>query len=451
MAKTSAQKKYWILVPTEEKDNNSLSVKWEQKIFSGPDAYDKALKFVNKLKKKKFPSGKNYNFSESSIEQLLTKAEQKARDEKELQNQVIYIDFLNKDKNHQQDRIEFTGPDAEKKANEWGRKNLENFRPDMIKMKKRFAEGGNTDDGVDLFNQPENYTQRLKRVFGQKKNRDILEHRNNNPELIAKMLKQTQIYGYTFDIDSGGWPVNLRRMNMAKGGDVELDAQIKAKRPGYRIPGTNKPPTKQEIKEGKAYYETRFNRSDENRRTYPYLEKGGDVDDEIDLFDEHEKQPKEIKRLFAEKKYRPIFKDKPNDYDLIEELLEKTEKLGYTFDYGLDGGPYGLHKIKEKKAGGQAGDESSSVAEIAYRTGLRAQAVRKFQEDFSIPESGMQKIADGLRTKKLLYMDVTTAVAGKPGNRYQKQVVEYAGGSASKMAHGGKMIGMVQSNKHKND
>lgn len=30
------------------------------------------------------------------------------------------------------------------------------------------------------------------------------------------------------------------------------------------------------------------------------------------------------------------------DYRVIEKMLKEVEKLGYTFDYGLDGSPYGL-------------------------------------------------------------------------------------------------------------
>ena len=43
-----------------------------------------------------------------------------------------YIEFLNKDKNFQPDRIEF---DSYEDAVTWGRENIENFNLDMIHYK----------------------------------------------------------------------------------------------------------------------------------------------------------------------------------------------------------------------------------------------------------------------------------------------------------------------------
>jgi len=43
-----------------------------------------------------------------------------------------YIDFLNKDKNFQEDRKNFEGDNAYEDAIKWGRENLEKFHIDMI-------------------------------------------------------------------------------------------------------------------------------------------------------------------------------------------------------------------------------------------------------------------------------------------------------------------------------
>lgn len=44
---------------------------------------------------------------------------------------TCYIDFLNKDKNFQKDRVTF---ESYEKARVWGFSNLENFNPDFIKF-----------------------------------------------------------------------------------------------------------------------------------------------------------------------------------------------------------------------------------------------------------------------------------------------------------------------------
>lgn len=50
---------------------------------------------------------------------------------------ALYIEYLNSKKNFQKDRQDFTGKDfseAYDKAEEWGKNNLENFHPDMIRI-----------------------------------------------------------------------------------------------------------------------------------------------------------------------------------------------------------------------------------------------------------------------------------------------------------------------------
>lgn len=45
-----------------------------------------------------------------------------------------YIEYLNKDKNFQEDKKVFKGKDAYEQAVKWGRENLENFNMDMVKF-----------------------------------------------------------------------------------------------------------------------------------------------------------------------------------------------------------------------------------------------------------------------------------------------------------------------------
>jgi len=49
--------------------------------------------------------------------------------------EVHYIEFLNKDKNFQKDKIEFPGENGFQDAIKWGRENLEKFNIEMIRSK----------------------------------------------------------------------------------------------------------------------------------------------------------------------------------------------------------------------------------------------------------------------------------------------------------------------------
>ena len=68
-------------------------------------------------------------------------------------------------------------------------------------------------------------------------------------------------------------------------------------------------------------------------------------EDFIDLFEvfaENPNQiPNELEQVFE--KYKDF---EGGDYRICERYLKDCEKVGYTFDYGLDGCPYGLHKIE---------------------------------------------------------------------------------------------------------
>lgn len=72
----------------------------------------------------------------------------------------------------------------------------------------------------------------------------------------------------------------LRAMYAGKGVDLDRDAARGSKRPGWRIPGSNRRATKADIKAGRAYYEARPNHSDIQKSKYPKLAKGGMMDTE---------------------------------------------------------------------------------------------------------------------------------------------------------------------------
>jgi hypothetical protein len=60
-------------------------------------------------------------------------------------DEVVYIDFMNKDIGFKTDRKYFKGKNAYKDAVKWARKNFEKFNPDMISYEKNRNE---TNEGL---------------------------------------------------------------------------------------------------------------------------------------------------------------------------------------------------------------------------------------------------------------------------------------------------------------
>ena len=64
-----------------------------------------------------------------------------------------------------------------------------------------------------------------------------------------------------------------------------------------------------------------------------------DDDEEEDLFNNWDELPNELKEIFNS------HSSEQGNYESCEKLLKEIEPLGYTFQYGLDGEPFGLKKI----------------------------------------------------------------------------------------------------------
>lgn len=60
------------------------------------------------------------------------------------------------------------------------------------------------------------------------------------------------------------------------------------------------------------------------------------------LFEHHEDQPPKLKKLLE--KWEDKFIEGIN-YNELENLKKECEKIGYTFEYGLDAEPYNLMTI----------------------------------------------------------------------------------------------------------
>lgn len=72
---------------------------------------------------------------------------------------------------------------------------------------------------------------------------------------------------------------------------------------------------------------------------------GGAINIEgVDLFEDYENTPKNVQKILD--KYKDAFED--GDYEGLAAALKEMNKIGYTFEYYLDGQAYDLRKIGEK-------------------------------------------------------------------------------------------------------
>lgn len=70
------------------------------------------------------------------------------------------------------------------------------------------------------------------------------------------------------------------------------------------------------------------------------MEDGGNI--HVDLFEYYDEMPPKLAKIIN--KYSDKFED-GLDYEDTKKMLQQVEKIGYTFDYGLDNIPYGLRPI----------------------------------------------------------------------------------------------------------
>ena len=99
---------------------------------------------------------------------------------------------------------------------------------------------------------------------------------------------------------------------------------------------------------------------DEDGNSIDYLkmyEEGGDTDDGVDLFEDYDDIPENVKKVLD--KHSEGFEN--GDYKHLEKAKKELEKIGYTFEYGLDGEAYDLRKIGQK---GKNDDEYAKGGEL---------------------------------------------------------------------------------------
>ena len=117
------------------------------------------------------------------------------------------------------------------------------------------------------------------------------------------------------------------------------------------------------------------------------MAKGGEIENKgIDLFEEYEKIPSKVGEILN--KYEQGIQD--GDYEILEKAKEELEKIGYTFEYYLDGLAYDLRKIGEMGKVEYAekhhiglmgrGGEAQSLIDLIKNHGL---SVRKIPEQIT--------------------------------------------------------------------
>lgn len=87
-------------------------------------------------------------------------------------------------------------------------------------------------------------------------------------------------------------------------------------------------------------------------------DEGGETEDEgIDLFEDYDDIPENVQKVLD--KHSDAFENE--DYKGLEKAKKELEKIGYTFEYGLDGEAYDLRKIGQK---GKNDDEYAKGGEL---------------------------------------------------------------------------------------
>ena len=76
-------------------------------------------------------------------------------------------------------------------------------------------------------------------------------------------------------------------------------------------------------------------------------ESGGDVkEEEIDYFEEYEKLPNDVREVLEKYNW-----GEDADYPVLEKMRKEVNKLGWDFEYYLDGVPYNLNKMSKAQRG----------------------------------------------------------------------------------------------------
>lgn len=229
----------------------------------------------------------------------------------------------------------FKGFDAFEDAMEWGRKNINNFNSEMIR--KIYKNGGTMDKNKKIgkvmheFKEHELKTSYGKTVTNPKQAMAIALSESRKMKKggdVGEIKVGDTIYRAWFtDNDGEKSSVIIKANNLE---EAEKKANLIDNGDGYFSYVSN--PIKIKNKE-QLFEETRNNES-----IYQY-NKGGDIEDDTDLFEDYDNLPKNVKAILDK------YSDEDNDYETLAKLKSELNEIGYTFEYGLDAEPYGLKKM----------------------------------------------------------------------------------------------------------
>jgi hypothetical protein len=135
------------------------------------------------------------------------------------------------------------------------------------------------------------------------------------------------------------------------------------------------------------------------------------------------------------------------DSYLSEEMQDRDMGFGYEFmqeDYDdrntdLEGNTLRfLSSVSSKKMAKGGSLDDLQIDQISRLTGVRSNAIREWVSENNLSSNDVSNIMMGLGRKQIKPIDFSTAIVGKPNNKYSKQIIMFAkSNSGYKMAEGG--------------
>jgi len=107
--------------------------------------------------------------------------------------------------------------------------------------------------------------------------------------------------------------------------------------------------------------------------------KGGKTEQGVDLFEDYENIPPKLQAILE--KYEDAFEN--GDYRDLQKALEEANKIGYTFEYYLDGQAYDLRKIGEKgKSEVEEYATGGGVGKISFEDWLKKNNIEVYKRTY---------------------------------------------------------------------
>jgi hypothetical protein len=243
-------------------------------------------------------------------------------------------------------------------AKKWGQEAIGfEFEGDLYYVPQKFKEGGK----LKATYIPKRNIEKITTIFGQNiKGKDLIDGaytKRKNVQLEPKMTR-TMFEEETFEFAKGGkigQSLEFEYMgDPMKGEIIEVlasgDYVVKSGTRTILVDDMNVTKYGEINKSRFGFYKkggktkkplvVRYYFEDDG---YEYA-KGGHLDEEIDLFEDYENIPENVQAILE--KHEDSFET--GNYKGLEKALKEMNKIGYTFDYYLDGQAYNLRPIGSK-------------------------------------------------------------------------------------------------------